>query len=431
MKTQVRPAATPPRQGFAARRAAVLAGVLVPVLLLGALAAWWLTSESGYALVIEKPTGGSLLGRYISCGTIGSSCTSTRARGEVVEIVAQPDEGYVFAGYTGDCESGGRVLMDRPRSCGARFDPLPGSAIVRRRLTIDRPVGGTIVSDVGIECGDAGTNCSVDVADGSLVTLDSAPAEGYALQQYTGDCAPHGATTMTEARRCGAVFAKGAQPLAPPPAPVADGRRQDGPPETSGGADTSRSSGTGAGAGPGAATGAGATSAAGTGAGTPRDAGGAAAPAAPAPAAPAPLGTSAPAPTTGPDEARPAGPEGPARSPTEIAHQEITTVLNAYRDAYSRMAVNDMQALHPTMDMRRFQVQFKDLKSVAYSFAGPPEFSDLDLQAGKVKAVAGVTIEMDARAGGKQKPLKHKATFLLNRVGETARWTIADITYQQ
>jgi hypothetical protein len=106
-------------------------------------------------------------------------------------------------------------------------------------------------------------------------------------------------------------------------------------------------------------------------------------------------------------------------------------VLHAYRDAYSRMAVNDMRALHPKMDMRRFQAQFNDLKSVAYSFAEALEFSDLNLGAGKVKAVVGVTIEMDAKAGGKQKPLKHKATFLLNRVGETARWTIDDITYQQ
>ena len=102
---------------------------------------------AGHELTITKPTGGSILGRGVSCGTIGSDCTVTRPDGEAVELQAQPDEGFVFAGYTGDCAAGGRTIMSEARTCGARFDPIPEAPpAAQLALTITPPKGGTIVA---------------------------------------------------------------------------------------------------------------------------------------------------------------------------------------------------------------------------------------------------------------------------------------------
>jgi serine/threonine protein kinase len=73
------------------------------------------------------------------------------------------------------------------------------------RLTITKPTGGTI-STSGIRCGTQGTDCSTMRRDGDRVELTVQADDKFKFDGFTGDCAPSGRTTMTQARTCGATF---------------------------------------------------------------------------------------------------------------------------------------------------------------------------------------------------------------------------------
>src|SRR5262249_50444161 len=80
---------------------------------------------AGQVLTITKPTGGTIVGAGIECGTGGSKCSTHVATGEPVELEARPDKGFVYSGFTGDCgPTGGRVAMTQARTCGATFGPV-------------------------------------------------------------------------------------------------------------------------------------------------------------------------------------------------------------------------------------------------------------------------------------------------------------------
>ena len=62
-------------------------------------------------LTVTKPEGGTISGSGINCGTGGSDCTTTFAKGDPVDLRAEPDAGFLFSGFTGDCKQGGRTIM--------------------------------------------------------------------------------------------------------------------------------------------------------------------------------------------------------------------------------------------------------------------------------------------------------------------------------
>jgi esterase/lipase superfamily enzyme len=82
-----------------------------------------------------------------------------------------------------------------------------------RTLTITKPANGTLVGD-GINCGTAGSDCSVNLSEGEQVILEARADGGYVFASFTGDCAPMGRTVMNAARTCGAAF-EPAPPVAP------------------------------------------------------------------------------------------------------------------------------------------------------------------------------------------------------------------------
>ncbi len=182
-----------------------------------------------HLLTIDRPTGGTVEGPGIRCGTGGADCSVTQAAGVDVTLVPRPDAGFTFGGFTGECSSAGVAAMTAPRRCGASFAkasaPAPPAGGARAgggapaaqawALTITRPVGGTILGD-GIRCGTAGTECTTKHPAGYAVTLRHEADAGHTFGQFTGDCGPAGKTVMTAARACGATFVKAA-----PPAPVA------------------------------------------------------------------------------------------------------------------------------------------------------------------------------------------------------------------
>src|SRR4029079_797468 len=95
-------------------------------------------------LTITPPTGGTLEGVDILCGTKGSGCTAQHPDGVPVELHPTADPGFTFMGFTGDCAPLGHTQMSGPRSCGATFSPTdslkPGKeAPVRTPTTRNGP----------------------------------------------------------------------------------------------------------------------------------------------------------------------------------------------------------------------------------------------------------------------------------------------------
>ena len=245
MNTQViQPPPPKPRRGaFDALRPVVMAAALLVVLVLAALAAAWLTGPSGsdgHTLTVEKPTGGTLTGNGIECGTGGTSCSTSVRDGQDVQLHAEADDGYMFTGFTGDCRSTGRLLMKKDATCGARFDRTSATAATtpsgtptgerRWPLTLTPPENGTIVTVEGHECGPNKKACTVEVLEGTIVSLEVMTEPGHRVQSYTGDCVD-GTANMTQARSCGVVLVKGDGP-GPGPGPIA--RNTPPPPPTPG-----------------------------------------------------------------------------------------------------------------------------------------------------------------------------------------------------
>lgn len=75
----------------------------------------------GSGLITSSPVG-------IECG---SMCNSSFQNGTKVMLMASPDLGSVFAGWSGDCEGlwiGTRVIIDSDKSCVGRFEWWPSSS---------------------------------------------------------------------------------------------------------------------------------------------------------------------------------------------------------------------------------------------------------------------------------------------------------------
>jgi hypothetical protein len=72
-------------------------------------------------LTIERPTGGTLEGVDILCGTRGSACTANPPDGATFDLHPIADDGYTFMAFKGDCVPLGHTQMTSPRTCGATF----------------------------------------------------------------------------------------------------------------------------------------------------------------------------------------------------------------------------------------------------------------------------------------------------------------------
>jgi hypothetical protein len=84
-----------------------------------------------YSLVLSLPTGGTIRTAGTVCGTAGTDCRVTFTAPMWLGLLATPDPGHVFAGWTGHC-SGTSVRYDLalngPRSCGAAFSRASSGA---------------------------------------------------------------------------------------------------------------------------------------------------------------------------------------------------------------------------------------------------------------------------------------------------------------
>ena len=215
------------RHGKALQIAGIALGVAVvlAVAVVVAVSFW----PSGPLLTVTKPTGGTVWTTGITCGTDSSDCTAKIAAGETVQLRAEPDTGYVFTGFGGDCTKAGRVHMTRPVTCTATFGPVnaPPTATTSS-LTIPKPENGMIVGPGGIRCGSVDSACTAQYGEGTQVTLRAIADPNYSFRGFTGDCNSKGELVMKGSRTCAASFAPelkggkppGGGPVASSPLPV-------------------------------------------------------------------------------------------------------------------------------------------------------------------------------------------------------------------
>jgi hypothetical protein len=98
--------------------------------------------KAALALTVEKPAHGMVVGPGgIRCGSVDAACSMQYQEGTEVTLSAFADPEFVFRGFTGDCSSSGKTVMNSARTCGATFVPDQKSARTPSNPSIarDRP----------------------------------------------------------------------------------------------------------------------------------------------------------------------------------------------------------------------------------------------------------------------------------------------------
>jgi predicted Ser/Thr protein kinase len=78
--------------------------------------------------IAPVPTGGTLEGLDILCGTKGSVCSANPPDGALVTLHHTADPGFTFMGFVGDCAPLGQTQMSGPRSCSATFSSIAAAS---------------------------------------------------------------------------------------------------------------------------------------------------------------------------------------------------------------------------------------------------------------------------------------------------------------
>lgn len=141
-------------------------------------------SKSGSGAVLSYPAG-------ISCG---SDCQSLFPEGTEVELVAWPESGYLFQGWSGACQGEETCLvnMNSAKSVEAVF-----VAAVNYPLLVQRngSGSGSVRSlPAGISCGG---DCSHQFIENTPVTLKAEPSPGATFTGWSGACSGTGDCSLT------------------------------------------------------------------------------------------------------------------------------------------------------------------------------------------------------------------------------------------
>jgi hypothetical protein len=143
----------------------------------------------------------------IPCLPKKANCTAYR-EGWTVELTPEPDQGYQFKSWSGDCSRSGKVEMDERKTCQLTFEKLPTFQLVTQK---SGKGSGTISSeDNAINCGstcrasytaDQTTILNATVNDDKTVFTGWACVDGRQTTEPTLEIA------MSQNRTCTATFA--------------------------------------------------------------------------------------------------------------------------------------------------------------------------------------------------------------------------------
>jgi len=146
--------------------------------------------------------GGSVTSVYDDGIDCGSDCDEDYLKSSHVTLEANPDTGFIFSGWSGDCvaEEGNRcwMPMDRERSVMAHFE-------IGLTVSVTGTGSGTVgIEPPGIDCADS---CTEVYAPGAVVDLTPNAAAGSLFAGFGGDpdCAD-GQVTLDVSRTCIASF---------------------------------------------------------------------------------------------------------------------------------------------------------------------------------------------------------------------------------
>jgi len=166
--------------------------------------------------VSPTPTGGTVSGGGLACGTGGATCQVTYANLITVTLIATPASGYTFTTWGGACtgtSTSTTIQVDGVKTCSATFTAAP----IYQLTVSPTPTGGT-VSGSGLSCGTGGGTCQVSFGAPTAVTLTATPATGYTFTNWGGACTGTTASTTIQVdgiKTCSATFT--ARPVDGPP----------------------------------------------------------------------------------------------------------------------------------------------------------------------------------------------------------------------
>jgi uncharacterized repeat protein (TIGR02543 family) len=141
---------------------------------------------NSHTLSVSKVGSGTITSvpASISCG---ATCSTQFVHGSTVSLLAQPDYGFAFAGWSGACASTGTcvVTMDSDKSVSANFIELP-----KYPVKVTKPSTGVISSEpAGILCGGSNRQCASTFSSAKLIAT---PNPGYEFIRWNGCQAPEG-----------------------------------------------------------------------------------------------------------------------------------------------------------------------------------------------------------------------------------------------
>ncbi|MDM8559296.1 hypothetical protein [Candidatus Parabeggiatoa sp. HSG14] len=153
-------------------------------------------------LNVSKVGNGTITSTGINCG---ADCAEVYDSGSVIMLVPTPDSNWKFEGWTGDCDTDGRVTMqDNDKQCEALFVDANAEPF---DLYVAKTGEGTVTSQpTGIDCGET---CDSSFSSGIEMTLIATPDTGWVFEGWRGHCDDMGHVTLVSDfgfKQCRAVF---------------------------------------------------------------------------------------------------------------------------------------------------------------------------------------------------------------------------------